>query len=191
MSAFPNPASPRSADESLRELTVAGGCFWCLDAWYRTVPGVRSVVSGYTGGHTSRPDYYSVCAGATGHAEAVRLLFDPSVIDEATLLDMFFAMHDPTTLNRQGYDVGTQYRSALFPVDAAQEATMREAIERNQPLWDAPIVTTIEPSAPFTDAEEEHQDFYAKHPEAGYCQVIINPKLAKARQRFAAWRPVT
>lgn len=169
-------------------LVLAGGCFWCLDAWYRTVRGVTSVESGYTGGHTANPDYLSVCSGTTGHAEAVALSYDPEVISEDTLLDMFFVMHDPTTLNRQGYDVGTQYRSALFAQDAAQAERFRAAIERNQELWDAPIVTTVEAMAPWTPAEDEHQDFYAKHPEAGYCQVIIDPKLAKTRQYFATWQ---
>ena len=171
-----------------RPLVMAGGCVWCLDAWYRTVRGVLAVESGYTGGRTAHPDYESVCTGTTGHAEAVAIIFDPEVIDEATLLDMFFVMHDPTTLNRQGYDVGTQYRSALFPVDQEQAERMHAAIERNQEKWEAPIVTTIEPLNAWTGAEDEHQDYYAKHPWAGYCQVIINPKLSKARQYFASWQ---
>jgi len=167
---------------------MAGGCFWCLDAWYRTVRGVLEVESGYTGGHTDRPDYSSVCSGLTGHAEAVALVYDPAVIDEDTLLDMFFVMHDPTTPNRQGYDVGTQYRSALFARDGRQAEAMRAAIARNQARWEAPIVTTVEPLGAWTAAEDEHQDYYAKHPWAGYCQVIINPKLSKARQYFASWQ---
>ncbi|WP_233556071.1 peptide-methionine (S)-S-oxide reductase MsrA [Galactobacter caseinivorans] len=169
-------------------LVVAGGCFWCLDAWYRTVRGVLHVESGYTGGHVEHPNYDSVSAGGTGHAEAVALVFDPAVISEDILLDMFFVMHDPTTLNRQGYDVGSQYRSALFPRSEEQVDSMKAAIERNQANWDAPIVTTIEPLADWTVAEPEHQDFYAKHPDAGYCQVIINPKMAKARKYFASWQ---
>lgn len=169
-------------------LIVAGGCFWCVDAWYRTVRGVLHVESGYTGGHVEHPNYDSVSAGGTGHAEAVAVVYDPAVISEATLLDMFFVMHDPTTLNRQGYDVGTQYRSALFPRSEEQLKAMQAAIERNQANWDAPIVTTIEPLADWTVAESEHQDFYAKHPDAGYCQVIINPKMAKARKYFASWQ---
>lgn len=169
-------------------LVMAGGCFWCLDAWYRTVRGVKAVESGYTGGHTQHPDYYSVCEGTTGHAEAVAVVYDPAEISESTLLDMFFVMHDPTTLNRQGYDVGTQYRSALFPQSQEQADAMQEAIERNQANWQNPIVTSIEPLQNWTTAESEHQDYYAKHPEAGYCQVIINPKLSKARQYFASWQ---
>jgi peptide-methionine (S)-S-oxide reductase len=169
-------------------LVLAGGCFWCLDAWYRTVRGVLAVESGYTGGHTEHPDYYSVCEGTTGHAEAVAVVYDRDQIDAETLLDMFFVMHDPTTLNRQGYDVGTQYRSALFPRSEAQAEQMRAGIERNQAAWEHPIVTTLEPLTTWTPAEPEHQDYYAKHPEAGYCQVIINPKLSKARQYFASWQ---
>lgn len=176
--------SPSNADV----LVLAGGCFWCLDAWYRTVRGVLAVESGYTGGHTEHPDYYSVCEGTTGHAEAVAVVYDPSQISAETLLDMFFVMHDPTTLNRQGYDVGTQYRSALFPRSEAQLELMRDAIARNQALWPSPIVTTLEPLSNWSPAEAEHQDYYAKHPEAGYCQVIIDPKLSKARQYFASWQ---
>lgn len=169
-------------------LVLGGGCFWCLDAWYRTVSGVTEVESGYTGGHTEHPYYESVCSGTTGHAEAVAVAFDPEIIDEATLLDMFFTMHDPTTPNRQGYDVGTQYRSSLFPLDQEQAVRMQAAIERNQENWADPIVTTVEPFHAWHPAEPEHQDFYAEHPEAGYCQVIINPKMAKARQQFATYQ---
>jgi peptide-methionine (S)-S-oxide reductase len=167
---------------------MAGGCFWCLDAWYRTVRGVTAVESGYTGGHTEKPFYESVCSGTTGHAEAVVVAYEPELIDRDVLLDMFFAMHNPTTLNRQGYDVGTQYRSALFPLDEEQASAMAAAIERNQALWEDPIVTTVEPFQQWHPAEAEHQDFYAKHPEAGYCQVIINPKLAHARKHFATFQ---
>ena len=177
------PATP-----SPEILVMAGGCFWCLDAWFRTVRGVLHVESGYTGGHTPNPDYYQVCDGHSGHAEAVAVVYDPAIISADVILDMFFVMHDPTTLNRQGYDVGTQYRSALFPRFAAQNEVMQAAIDRNQELWDKPIVTTIEPLTAWHPAEDEHQDYYAKHPEAGYCQVIINPKMSKARQYFAGWQ---
>ncbi|KLU08687.1 peptide-methionine (S)-S-oxide reductase [Kocuria sp. CNJ-770] len=166
---------------------LAGGCFWCLDAVYRITRGVTSVVSGYTGGATDRPGYYEVCAGSTGHAEAVAVTFDPSVVPADVILDLFFTGHDPTTLNRQGYDVGTQYRSAMFWADDAQRELFAAAIERTQPLWDRPIVTTLEPLGTFWEAEPEHQDFYAEQPWNGYCQVIINPKLAKVRQRYSAW----
>lgn len=182
------PSQQPSEPSTSRILVMAAGCFWCLDAWYRTVRGVLRVESGYTGGHTADPYYEAVCSGTTGHAEAVALEYDPQQIDEDTLLDMFFAMHDPTTLNRQGYDVGTQYRSALFAQDEAQAGRFQAAIERNQANWQAPIVTTVEPLREWTAAEAEHQDFYANHPEAGYCQVIINPKLSKARQYFSTWQ---
>lgn len=185
---FPRVQEQSETPTDPQVLVVAGGCFWCLDAWYRTVRGVMQVESGYTGGHTEHPNYESVSAGGTGHAEGVALVYDPAEISEDILLDMFFVMHDPTTLNRQGYDVGTQYRSALFPRSEEQAEAMRAAIERNQANWDAPIVTTIEPLADWAEAEPEHQDFYAKHPYAGYCQVIINPKMAKARKYFASWQ---
>ncbi|ROZ61855.1 peptide-methionine (S)-S-oxide reductase [Kocuria soli] len=164
---------------------LAGGCFWCLDAVYRITRGVTDVVSVYTGGHTGHPDYHSVCTGTTGHAEAVAVTFDPDIVSEDTILDIFFTGHDPTTLNRQGHDVGTQYRSAMFPADAEQEQVFAKAIERARPLFEDPIVTTIEPLGTLYPAESFHQDFYAKQPFNGYCQVVINPKLSKVRQRYA------
>nr|WP_255459416.1 peptide-methionine (S)-S-oxide reductase MsrA [Micrococcus sp. TA1] len=172
---------------SHRVLTVAGGCFWCLDAVYRRLRGITSVESGYTGSDWPDPDYETVCSGRTGHAEAVRVGFDESVISADMVLDIFFTGHDPTTLNRQGHDVGTQYRSALFADGAEDEALFRAAIERNQDNWAAPIVTTIEPAARWYPAEWYHQDFYTNRPDAGYCHVIITPKLAKVRQRYSAW----
>jgi peptide-methionine (S)-S-oxide reductase len=172
---------------SHRVLTVAGGCFWCLDAVYRRIRGITAVESGYTGSAWPDPDYETVCSGITGHAEAVRVGFDESVISADMVLDIFFTGHDPTTLNRQGYDVGTQYRSALFAADAEDEALFRAAIERNQENWDAPIVTTVEPAARWYPAEWYHQDFYTNRPDAGYCHVIITPKLAKVRRRYSAW----
>ncbi len=158
-----------------------------MDALYQQTRGVTEVISGYTGGHVRNPDYYDVCNGTTGHAEVVAVTFDESIIGADVILDMFFVSHDPTTLNRQGYDVGTQYRSSMFYTDAAQEEAFRAAIERNQPHWDKPIVTAVGRLPEFYAAEEEHQNFYAKHPEQGYCQVIINPKLAKARKYYSAW----
>ncbi|MCM3689319.1 peptide-methionine (S)-S-oxide reductase MsrA [Kocuria rosea] len=166
---------------------LAGGCFWCLDAVYRVTRGVSSVVSGYTGGALEHPSYRAVCSGRTGHAEAVAVTFDPDVVPEDVILDLFFTGHDPTSLNRQGHDVGTQYRSAMFWADEAQRALFQDAIARAQPSWDRPIVTTLEPLGAFWEAEPEHQDFYAKQPWSGYCQVVINPKLAKVRQRYSAW----
>lgn len=188
--AFPehDDARPDPDDRPASETFVlAGGCFWCLDAVYRITRGVTSVVSGYTGGATDRPSYGEVCSGTTGHAEAVAVTFDPSVVPADVVLDLFFTGHDPTTLNRQGYDVGTQYRSAMFWADDAQKELFERSIQRAQPLWDQPIVTTLEPLGKFWEAEPEHQDFYANQPWNGYCQVIINPKLAKVRQRYSAW----
>nr|WP_218847102.1 peptide-methionine (S)-S-oxide reductase MsrA [Psychromicrobium silvestre] len=166
---------------------MGGGCFWCLDAIYQKTRGVSEVVSGYTGGHTRYPDYDSVCSGTTGHAEVVAVSFDETIIPEETILDLFFVSHDPTTLNRQGYDVGTQYRSSMFYTDAEQQESFHAAVERAQPLWAQPIVTEVTELPQFHRAEEYHQDFYAKHPEQGYCQVIINPKLAKARKYYSSW----
>jgi peptide-methionine (S)-S-oxide reductase len=171
----------------MKTFILGGGCFWCLDAVYQKTRGVTSVVSGYIGGHFPDPDYYSVCSGMTGHAEVVAVSFDEDVIPEEIVLDLFFAIHDPTTLNRQGYDVGTQYRSSMFYLTEDERAQFEAAIERNQGLWHAPIVTEVTRASTFYPAEEFHQDYYAKNPEAGYCHVIINPKLSKARKYYSAW----
>lgn len=164
----------------------AGGCFWCLDAAFRQLRGVSEVISGYIGGHTPNPDYESVCSGFTGHAEAISITFDPAVISFDDLLTVFFGFHDPTTLNRQGNDIGTQYRSAIFPVDEAQAMAARTMIGKltDDETFSKPIVTSIEPFAEFFPAEKYHQDFYSKNPEQGYCSAIISPKLAKLRERF-------
>lgn len=154
---------------------------------YRQTKGVTDVVSGYTGGFMPNPDYYSVCSGMTGHAEVVAVTFDEMVIPGDVILDMFFISHDPTTLNRQGYDVGTQYRSSMFYTDTAQREQFHEAISRNQEHWSDPIVTEVTRLPDFYEAEDFHQDYYTKHPEQGYCQVIINPKLAKARKYYSEW----
>ncbi|MBW4094722.1 MAG: peptide-methionine (S)-S-oxide reductase MsrA [Acidobacteria bacterium] len=166
---------------------LGGGCFWCLDAVYRQMKGVTGVVSGYMGGHVGNPNYEQVSQGTTGHAEVVSVTFDETVIPADVILDVFFLFHDPTSLNRQGYDVGTQYRSSTFYADAAQREVFAAAVERNQTHWQDAIVTTLEPLSDFYAAEEVHQDFYAKYPDQGYCQVIINPKLAKARKYYSAW----
>jgi peptide-methionine (S)-S-oxide reductase len=166
--------------------TLAGGCFWCTEAVFKDVIGVSSAESGYTGGHVDHPTYQQVCSGDTGHAEAIRVTFDPALIHYADILDIFFATHDPTQLNRQGNDVGTQYRSAIFPHSPAQEAAARAAIERAQKDHDRPIVTTIEPLATWYPAEAYHQDYYER--DAGrnpYCAVVIAPKLRKFRKSFA------
>lgn len=174
----------------MKTFVLGGGCFWCLDALYREVRGVESVVSGYTGGSMDNPYYEAVSSGVTGHAEVVSVTFDESVIPAEVILDLFFLAHDPTTLNRQGYDEGTQYRSVMYYADAQQKGEYIDAIERAKPLWSDPIVTELSPLPTFYPAEDYHQDFYAKHPEAGYCRVIINPKLAKARKYYSAWLTV-
>ena len=165
---------------------LAGGCFWCTEAVFLDLAGVQSVESGYTGGDVLNPSYKQVCGGDTGHAEAIRITFDPAQISYDDLLDIFFATHDPTQLNRQGNDIGTQYRSAIFPASPEQEAAAREAIVRNQPDWPKPIVTTIEPDAPWYPAEDYHQEYWASEGQRNpYCLAVIPPKLAKLRKSFA------
>ncbi len=167
--------------------TLAGGCFWCTEAVFNELNGVHSVVSGYIGGHIDRPSYDQVCAGRTGHAEAIRIHYDPAVIGYADLLDIFFHTHDPTTLNRQGADSGTQYRSAIFPHSDDQRAEAEAAIVRNQAVWDSPIVTSIEPDAPWFPAEDYHQRYFERNGTAnGYCAAVVAPKLAKFRKGYAA-----
>ncbi len=167
--------------------TLAGGCFWCLEAVFEQVPGVVHVVSGYTGGTLDNPNYEAVCGGQTGHAEAVRIAFDPAVISFRQLLEIFFSIHDPTTLNRQGNDVGTQYRSAIFYHDVRQRTEAESMIVElgNRHVWPAPIVTEILPAPEFYPAEDYHQHYYAQHPGQGYCQFVIAPKLAKFRELFS------
>jgi len=164
--------------------TLAGGCFWCLEAAFGRVPGVERVESGYTGGTTVGPGYREVCTGATGHAEAVRITFDNDVVTYDDLLDLFFALHDPTTLNRQGGDVGTQYRSAIFFETPAQERRARDRVASltAEGVFAAPIVTAIEPLGSWYPAEDYHRDYYERNPEQAYCQVVIAPKLAKLRK---------
>ena len=166
---------------------LAGGCFWCLDAIYRRLKGVESVVSGYAGGDDENPSYEQVSAGETGHAEAVQVIFDESVIPAEVILDLFFLVHDPTTLNRQGADVGTQYRSAMFYADDAQKQAFEGAVERAKKHWDNPIVTERVQLDAFYPAEEYHQDYFNKNPENGYCSIVIAPKVVKARQAYAIW----
>ncbi len=170
-----------------RQATLAGGCFWCTEAVFKDVIGVLGVESGYTGGHIADPTYRQVCGGDTGHAEAIRITFDDSQVGYDDLLDMFFATHDPTQLNRQGNDIGTQYRSAIFPYDAEQAEAAKRAIERAGADWPAPIVTTIEPLGPWYPAEVEHQDYWAlRGSSSSYCMAVIPPKLQKLRKSFAA-----
>ncbi|MGL4542257.1 MAG: peptide-methionine (S)-S-oxide reductase MsrA [Polymorphobacter sp.] len=167
--------------------TIAGGCFWCTEAVFVALKGVEAVESGYIGGARPSPSYEAVCSGTTGHAEAVRIAFDPAQLSYADLLDIFFHTHDPTTLNRQGGDAGTQYRSAIFPHSPEQAAAAKAAIVRNQADWDAPIVTSIEPDAPWYKAESYHQKYFANNADKNpYCTVVVAPKLAKFRMGYAA-----
>jgi peptide-methionine (S)-S-oxide reductase len=169
-----------------QQTTLAGGCFWCTEAVFQDVIGVSKVESGYIGGHVASPTYRQVCGGDTGHAEAIRLTFDADVISFDEILDIFFATHDPTQLNRQGNDVGTQYRSAIFPHDAEQEAAAREGVKRAQADWTNPIVTTIEPLGEWYPAEDYHQDYWEGEGQRNpYCLAIIPPKLKKLRKSFA------
>jgi peptide-methionine (S)-S-oxide reductase len=172
------------ADE---QAVLAGGCFWCTEAVFNDVIGVSKVESGYTGGRVANPTYKQVCGGDTGHAEAIRITFDPDLISYGDLLDLFLATHDPTQLNRQGNDIGTQYRSAIFPQSSEQEAEARRAIERAKADWPAPIVTTIEPPGDWWPAEDYHQDYWSGEGQRNpYCLATIPPKLKKLRKSFAS-----
>ena len=166
--------------------TLAGGCFWCLEAVYDQLRGVEDVVSGYSGGRRPNPTYEQVCSGATGHAEVVQVTFDPQVVSFRDLLGVFFAIHDPTTLNRQGADVGTQYRSAIFYHSPEQKAVAEQVIgELNAAgLWPRPIVTQVAPFDAFYAAEDYHQEYFARNPTQGYCQAVVAPKVAKFRKQF-------
>ena len=164
---------------------LGGGCFWCLEAVYLEVRGVTRVESGYMGGQVLNPSYEQVCTGQTGHAEVVRLEFDPSVISYRDILEIFFTIHDPTTPDRQGNDVGTQYRSAIFFTSPEQETTARKVMAEMAAVWDAPIVTQIVPQETWYKAEEYHQNYFAQHPLQGYCAFVVAPKVQKFRKTFA------
>ena len=164
---------------------LGGGCFWCLEAVYLEVRGVTRVESGYMGGQVDNPSYEQVCAGATGHAEVVRLEFDPAVIAYRDILEIFFTIHDPTTLNRQGNDVGTQYRSVIFTTSSEQEAVARQVMAEMANVWDAPIVTELQPQQTWYRAEDYHQDYFRQHPLQGYCAFVVAPKVAKFKKTFA------
>ena len=168
--------------------TLAGGCFWCLEAVYDRMRGVQAVTSGYMGGQTEHPDYESVCSGNTGHAEVVRIEFDPSVVSYRDLLEVFFTIHDPTQLNRQGNDRGTQYRSAIFWHDEAQrnEAERMIAMLTRDGVFPAPIVTEVTPAGAFWPAEDYHRDYFEHHPNQPYCQFVVAPKVAKFKEKFAS-----
>ena len=168
----------------LTTATFGGGCFWCLEAVYQLLRGVHMVKSGYAGGHVTNPTYEQVCGKQTGHVEVVQVTFDPREISYRDLLDVFFTIHDPTTKDRQGNDVGPQYRSAIFTHDAAQERVAREALAAAQAQWDAPIVTELRPLDRFWPAEAYHDDYFARNPQNPYCAVVVAPKVAKARSHF-------
>jgi len=171
----------------MHTFVLAGGCFWCLDAVYRTLNGVSEVVSGYVGGTVPNPSYEAVCTGETGHAEVVAVTFDPEVIPDDVILDVFFTLHDPRQLNRQGNDVGTQYRSAMFFEDDLQKSLFESAIERANDMWGGGVVTQLEPLRDFYSAEEYHQDFFAKNPGQGYCLAVAVPKVNKVRASFSSY----
>jgi len=175
-------------NEHVEIATLAGGCFWCLEAVYSMLKGVQSVESGYAGGATPNPTYQQVCTGETGHAEVVQITFDPTVIDYQGLLEVFFAIHDPTTLNRQGADVGTQYRSAIFYHTQEQKTAAEQTIRALDAArhWQAPIVTEVVPYTIFYKAEDYHQGYFGKNPRQGYCQMVVAPKVAKFKQKFQA-----
>ena len=185
----PQDAASQAPAPALETITLAGGCFWCVEAAVLALDGVLEATSGYAQGHVDQPSYEQVCGGRTGHAEAVRVRFDPRRLSLQRLLDLFFTIHDPTTPNRQGADVGPQYRSGIYLEQAAHEAAVREyvrGLEQSGRYGAQPIVTEIEPLHVFWPAEAYHQRYFEQHPEQGYCQVVIAPKMDKVQREFAA-----
>ena len=174
------------SENNMETATLGGGCFWCLEAVYADLKGVEKVESGYAGGTVADPTYRQVCSGTTGHAEVVQLTFDPEIISFKEILEVFFSIHDPTTPNRQGADVGTQYRSAIYYHTPEQKTTADQAIKEFNAsgVWGAPIVTELAPLKQFYKAEDYHQEYYMNNPEQGYCQLVITPKVAKFRKQF-------
>ncbi len=166
-------------------VTLAGGCFWCLEAVYDELEGVTDVVSGYSGGHTANPTYEAVCSETTGHAEVIQVTFDPNIISLKNILEVFFSIHDPTTLNRQGNDVGESYRSAFFYRSEEQHKAALEVMSEVAPLWGRPLVTQLEPFKAFYPAEDYHQDYFKRNPYQGYCLMVVAPKVAKFRKTWA------
>lgn len=179
-------SATQTAGQKLDTATFAGGCFWCIEAQMQQLEGVDTVISGYTGGHTKNPSYEEVCTGQTGHAEAVNIIFEPAKINYKTLLEAFFTAHDPTQLNRQGNDVGTQYRSVIFYHNAAEKQEAQFYINRlnEEKVYPNPIVTKLEPYGPFYIAEDYHQNYYNLNPNQSYCQYVIQPELAKFKKVF-------
>lgn len=175
-------------NKNLETATLAGGCFWCVEPIYADLKGVEDVVSGYTGGHTENPTYQQVCSDTTGHAEAVNIKFNPQEISFKEILQIFFTVHNPTTLNRQGNDVGTSYRSAIFYHSDEQKRTAEEVIEEvtTEGIYDNPIVTEVKPFDKFYPAEGYHQEYFANNPNQPYCAAVVAPKVAKFRQKFAS-----
>lgn len=174
----------KGVDVAKKELILGGGCFWCLEAVYEMFEGVEDVVSGYANGSMPNPDYRSVCSGTTGHAEVVKIVYDDSIISTRELLEVFFEIHDPTTLNQQGADVGTQYRSTILFEDSEVEELAYSIIDELQERFDDEIVTVVEELDHFYEAEEYHQDYYRHNPMQGYCMAVISPKVAKASEKY-------
>jgi peptide-methionine (S)-S-oxide reductase len=179
-------SQPHSENKNLEVATLAGGCFWCTEAAFSIIKGVERIEPGYTGGTVSDPSYEEVSTGTTGHAEAAQIFFDPESITYKDILEIFFTMHDPTTLNRQSADIGTQYRSAIFYSNPEQKAIAEKLIEEltKEEIWNKPIVTKVEPLKVFYNAETYHKDYYKKHPKEPYCQAVIAPKIAKLQAHF-------
>lgn len=173
--------------DSSERATLAGGCFWCIEAAMLELDGVESAVSGYTGGDTADPTYEAVCSGTSGHAEAVQVTYDPDVVAYEDLLEVFFSIHDPTTVDREGPDVGSQYRSAVYYHDDDQRETVERFVERleREGVYDDPIVTEVEPLGTFWEAEQRHQNYFEKHPNQPYCAATVRPKVRKVREQFA------
>lgn len=169
---------------AMEKAILGGGCFWCIEAVYKDIEGVESAVSGYMGGDTENPSYEQVCTGRTGHAEVVQVTFDPDAISYGEILDIFFTIHDPTQRNRQGADVGTQYRSVIFTHSEGQKAEAARTIARAGALWDGDIVTEIAPAETFYRAEDYHQDYFEKDPGQPYCAAVVAPKVSKARKQW-------
>jgi peptide-methionine (S)-S-oxide reductase len=174
-------------ESNLQKATLGGGCFWCLEAVYQQVRGVVHVESGYTGGQTLNPDYDSVCTGKTGHAEVVQIEFDANVLTYQKILEIFFAIHDPTTLNRQGNDIGSQYRSVIYAHDKQQRLMAEEVIKQlaTENIFDQPIVTELADLPTYYPAEDYHQNYFNNHPDQGYCAFVVSPKVSKFRKQFA------